>query len=242
MVGHLSAHRSQVYPQDFGLPSWPVKPAALNASQVEDIQHCRNQRQYLLSFLGRPRVGFPEFEEYLKQLHKQKRSRIFAKFSRSHYQKSNETNDWGAKVISALPAENQTQDDYINVAMESTFAPTPRGDNLYSVRFSEILSAGTIPVIFADGWVLPYNGDVVNWTKLAVMLPQHRVNETLDILNSISLQEICRMQQGVLQFYQDYVLDSKGRLRAILELMDARLDQRSEGRDTTPFSAAPGRK
>lgn len=81
-------------------------------------------------------------------------------------------------MLDALPPGHQTRDTYCNLLMQSIFAGAPRGDNLYSVRFSEILSASSIPVVYSDGWVLPYNQDVVDWSELAVLLPEKHVNQT----------------------------------------------------------------
>jgi hypothetical protein len=37
--------------------------------------------------------------------------------------------------------------------LQSNFGAVPRGDNLFSYRFTEVLTAGAIPVVYADGWV-----------------------------------------------------------------------------------------
>jgi hypothetical protein len=240
VVGQMSAHKNLTHPNDFGLPSWPVKPVTLNQRQIEDIQTCRNDsRAFLYSFQGRPRIPFPEFHKYLSPLHG--KEGVHAIFQWTHYKKSQHTkNAWGGSVLAAVAPENQTQDDYYNVLMNSVFAGSPRGDNLYSVRFSEILSAGVIPVIYADGWVLPYNKDVVDWSELAVLLPQRKVNETLEALHRIPVRERCEMSRKVLAFYNNYVADSHGRLRAVLKLIDARSAQENSTTKTiTNFSAAP---
>jgi hypothetical protein len=193
-----------------------------------------NSRKYLLSFTGRGRIPFPEFEEYMKPLHG--KNGVYAVFQLDHYIKNPVENAWGGKVVSPLPPENQTQDIYYRLLMDSVFAASPRGDNLYSVRLAEILSAAAVPVIYADGWVLPYTRDVVDWSDLAVILPQRKVNQTLDVLQSISDEERCKMQQRVLTFYQQYVADSTGRLRGVLKILDSRLNRASK--DITNFTSA----
>lgn len=244
VVGHLSAHKSQVHRHDFGIPPMPVKSVTLNDDQVGDIQSCRvNQsRPYLFSFHGRGRGKgrFPQFQNHWKKLHG--KDGVHAVFTVDHYKKNprNISNAWGGKVLEALPPQNQTQDEYYKLLMESVFAGAPRGDNLYSVRFSEILSAATIPVVYADGWVLPYTRDVVDWSELAVLLPQQNVDQTMQIIKSMSKEEICQRQQRILEFYREYVADCHGRLRAVLKIMDARLDRAAH--QITTFSAAPDRQ
>ena len=242
VVGHMSAHKNYTRPSDFGLPSWPVKPVTLNQGQLDDVQTCRNSsRALLFSFQGRRRVPFPQFDKYLRPLHG--KEGVHAIFQVDHYKQSHHPqNLWGGSVLAPVAPENQTQDDYYNILKNSTFAGSPLGDKLYSVRFSEILSAGTIPVVYADGWVLPYNKDVVDWSELAVLIPQRKVNQTMDLLRLIPAKERCEMQQKVLAFYNNYVADSHGRLRAVLKLDNAVAVSSKESSTATMFSAAPVRR
>lgn len=244
IVGHLSAHKNQAHPLDFGIPPWPVKTVALTASQIQEIESCQNtatttsRRSLLLSFVGRTRVPFPEFHEYLEPLHQTEG--IHAVFQLDHYTKSQQRNILGDKVVGPVAPENQTQDDFYSLLVNSVFAAAPRGDCLYSVRFSEILSSGAIPVVYSDGWVLPYNKDVVDWSQVAVLIPQSRVNETIDILRAIPDETRCEMRKKGFQMYQQYVADSAGRVRAILQLVDAALVRQKTTNDPpVEFSSAP---
>ena len=240
IVGHMSAHRSQAHPLDFGLPPWPVKTVTLNESQIHEIETCRNaSRSILFSFVGRPRIPFPEFHTYLQPLHQT--NGIHAVFQKKHYLESEHPrNSFGGSVLTPVAPENQTKDNFLNLLMKSEFVGAPRGDVLYSVRFSEILSSGAIPVVYSDGWVLPYNRDVVDWSEVAVLLPQLRVNETLDVLRAIPEETRCQMRKKGIEVYQRYVADSAGRLRAILQVVDAALArQKNPNIPPLEFSFAP---
>jgi hypothetical protein len=193
-----------------------------------------NSRKYLLSFTGRERFSFPEFHKYLTPLHG--KHGVYAVFQLDHYRKSTVRNGFGGKVVSPLPPEKQTQDIFYKLLMDSIFAASPRGDNLYSVQLTEILSAAAVPVIYADGWVMPYTKDVVDWSDLAVILPEGKVNQTLDVLQSISDEERCKMQQRILTFYEEYVADSTGRLRAVLKILNSRLNR--DLKDITNYTSA----
>jgi Exostosin family len=60
---------------------------------------------------------------------------------------------------------------YTDLLKQSKFAAVPRGDNLYSYRFTEVLAAGAIPVLFANpDWVLPFR------TELAIGMPVSSVS------------------------------------------------------------------
>ncbi|KAI2510810.1 ADP-heptose-lipopolysaccharide heptosyltransferase [Fragilaria crotonensis] len=214
IVGHMSAYQSDTYPLDFGIPPWPVKAVTLNKSQLDEIETCqKTSRSLLFSFEGRERIPFPEFHKFFKPLHG--KGGIHAVFQVDHYGQDTHPMRW---------------------------ADPPRGDCLYSVRFSEILSSGAIPVVYADGWVLPYNRDVVDWTEVAVLIPQGRVNETIEILRAIPDETRCRMRKKGLEVYQRYVADSAGRLRAILEIVDAALTREKRNSSSDPpveFSSVP---
>ena len=57
---------------------------------------------------------------------------------------------------------------------------------------------------------------MVDWTEVAVLIPQGRVNETIEILRAIPDETRCQMRKKGLEVYHRYVADSAGRLRAIL--------------------------
>lgn len=42
--------------------------------------------------------------------------------------------------------------NYGGILKESHFGAASRGGNQFSYRFSEVLSAGAVPVVYADGW------------------------------------------------------------------------------------------
>ena len=119
----------------------------------------------------------------------------------------------------------------------SSFCVVPaRGDNLFSVRFSEILSAGCIPIIYADGWVLPYTRAVVDWSKLAIIIPQQNVHHTLDYIEHMTREEICERRLLAYDFFHERVKSGEARVSAIMRVLDERL---RTGR-LDPFQYAPG--
>ena len=67
---------------------------------------------------------------------------------------------------------------YQELMSRTTFALCPRGDALFSYRFSEALSFGAVPVVLADGWVLPF-GDLIDWSGAVVVVPEASVDPVL---------------------------------------------------------------
>ena len=95
---------------------------------------------------------------------------------------------------------------YQEALQESVFALAPRGDNKFSYRFTELMSAGAIPVVHADDWVWPFRPELVDWDKCAVILPEKDAGQfTIDILRNMTIDERCRRRQYCWQIYQNYM-------------------------------------
>ena len=255
VIGHVAQQFSQVNARDFGIPPWPVKT-------IEDFPRekvCNDSLPYLLSFKGRSRSFFAEFESYFTGL-AANRTDIYIDFGTGHYTST---------TLGQATKEVQANETYYQLMTQSQFCPvrksasvfprlsfgamcghlrcsshlTPslcavpaRGDNLFSVRFSEILSAGCIPIIYADGWVLPYTRAVVDWSKLAVVIPQQNVHHTLDYIDHMTREEICERRLLAYDFFHEFVKSGEARVSAIMRVLDERL---RTGR-LDPFQYAPG--
>lgn len=95
-------------------------------------------------------MHFFEFNRYFREL-AETRDDIYMNFGVDHYRKGPVKNSAGRTVVVQTPEDTQANETYYQLMTQSTFCAVPRGDNLFSVRFSEILSAGCVPIIYANG-------------------------------------------------------------------------------------------
>lgn len=178
---------------DQGLPPPAVKPLSLTNRQIQDILDCNeDSRPFLLTYSGADR-GIPA-RLYLATMGN---GRDILTFSKGSFRDYNKT--------------------YEQILLESKFSAAPRGTNLFSYRFTEVLSAGSIPVVHADGWVWPFRPELVDWSECAVIIPEEKVNETEAILRSISPERRCSMRKRCFDIYRKYMANAEGTIAGLVE-------------------------
>jgi Exostosin family len=109
---------------------------------------------------------------------------------------------------------------YAKLATMSSFSAVGRGDNLFSYRFSEVMACGSIPVVYADDWMLPFGDVLINWTEVAVIIREADTLNTVSILSNISLEDRCKRRQRALQIYRKYIETGTGTIDGIIETLE----------------------
>lgn len=196
-LASISASPWHHLPVDQGFPPPVVKEVPLNETNLLDIQTCNEaSRPFLLTFAGN-----------------------FRSQTRKNFR------DWihnGDDILAASgKIMRQRNLDYETLLVRSKFGAAPRGDNLFSYRFSEIMSSGAIPVVYADDWVLPFES-IINWTEISVTIREKDMNQTRAILSNIGDRERCRMREKMLQVYDKYVRRASGTIDGIIESLEAK--------------------
>jgi hypothetical protein len=79
------------------------------------------------------------------------------------------------------------------------------------------MACGSVPVVYADGWMFPFGKNLINWTEAAVIIHEEDIFKTISILSQISEQERCRMRQKVLEIYRKYIETGRGTILGIIE-------------------------
>lgn len=194
-LASISASQNQLLASiDQGLPPPPVEPVFLEASELANLATCQEQsRYYLMAFAGKLWADTP-------------RESLFGL-----------NNNKDVLMLTAEELRLKFRTKYRNLLVHSKFVAAPRGDNLFSYRFSEILSAGAIPVVLSDGWVLPFRPELIDWSECAVIIPEHQVNSTVQVLRKINDATRCKMRQRCYQIYQQYFATPEGVISGILE-------------------------
>jgi len=80
----------------------------------------------------------------------------------------------------------------------SIFCFCPRGDTISAKRLFDAMQGGCIPVVIADGLMLPFDG-YVDWSNTVVRIPEFLVykGEVMHLLERISANRIDELQKGV---------------------------------------------
>jgi len=205
-VASISSSPNQLLDSDMGLPPPMPNPITLSYDQRQAIETCDSESQ--------------EHRPYLMVLVANRRGPIRNKLFELHN---------GQDIISLMSHEFARQqksgkinETYRSIMTKGKFGATPRGDNKFSYRFSETLSAGAIPVVHADEWVLPFDREVVEWNRCAVVIPEEQWNRTVDILKRIGPNQRCQMRQYCYKVYQKYFVNSEATIAGILDSIEAK--------------------
>ena len=203
---------------DISIAPLPVTPMTLSEAELRavlDVDACarKGKRKYLLSFSGAmsrgSEVGHPirmNLQEYAKR--PENTADMLVKNA--------------GEMLEALgPSYNVSTGFHFLLHEASEFSAAPRGTNLFSYRFTEILSAGAIPVVYADNWMLPLE-DLLVYDEFAVVIPEKDVNQTREILEAIPLRKRCEMRRNALHIYKRFMQSPGHALRAVMTILDGR--------------------
>lgn len=107
--------------------------------------------------------------------------------------------------------------EYAALMRESEFALAPAGHSPCSLRLYEIMSFCAIPVILADDKLLPFS-EILNWSEMAVILPESAVATVPDVLRALGPKQRCRMRRQAAQAFHSYFANVSANVRGLLEV------------------------
>ena len=111
---------------------------------------------------------------------------------------------------------------YSELLLSSQYVAVPRGDNLFSYRFTEVLSSGAIPVLIHNTeWVLPFRPEIVDWNRCVIRIAADQIHTTIARLKNISSNEECQRRQYCYHIYETYMRNSSTIIQGILDGIQA---------------------
>jgi hypothetical protein len=111
---------------------------------------------------------------------------------------------------------------YNELLLSSQYVAVPRGDNLFSYRFSEVMSSGAIPVLIHNTeWVLPFRPEIINWDRCVLRITADEIPTTISRLQNITLYEQCQRRQYCHHIYETYMKNGSTILQGILDGLQA---------------------
>jgi Exostosin family len=170
-----------------------------------------SKRKYLLSFSGNFKTHAIRNE--------------LAKLDNVHTTLSNRINHSSYQVFitdAQHLSEHHHDLTYEDLLQQSQFVAVPRGHNLFSYRFSEVLGNGAIPVLIHNQeWILPFRPELVDWAKCVVHITAPQVKATVQLLQKISQFEVCQRRQYCYWIYETYMRNSSVTMQAIFDGLQA---------------------
>jgi len=106
-------------------------------------------------------------------------------------------------LVRIAPYDNQTQANFDDLMVRSTFAFCPGGSHVTSFRFTEALSAGAIPVLLPE-IVTPFSPEV-DWSGCVIRVSSARIIDLPRILRAIPPKEIRQRREQCHLLYQAFL-------------------------------------
>ena len=105
--------------------------------------------------------------------------------------------------------------------MNSTFGLIPAGRGPSSFRLLEVLSAGTIPVVISDNFVLPFDS-LIEWRRCLFVFPTSQMQRIVPTLRSLNRKEIELRREYCLFIYRKFFVDDDKIVETTAMALEAR--------------------
>ncbi|KAI8791941.1 exostosin-2 [Biomphalaria glabrata] len=111
---------------------------------------------------------------------------------------------------------------YPNILQDATFCLVIRGNRLGQPTLMDVMMAGCIPVVVADGYLMPFH-EVLDWTRASIHLKEQHLPDVLDVLNKYSPERIQDMRRQVYYYWQRYFKSLSDMTLATLQIVNDRI-------------------
>ncbi|XP_071700278.1 probable glycosyltransferase At5g11130 [Rutidosis leptorrhynchoides] len=108
--------------------------------------------------------------------------------------------------------------NYSELMGKTKFCLCPSGYEVASPRIVESISAGCVPVIVSDYYVIPFS-DVLDWSKFSVHVPVKKIPEMKEILEGIGRDEYLKMQKMVMKVQRHFIIHRPSRPYDLIDMV-----------------------
>ncbi|XP_076913686.1 putative glycosyltransferase At5g11130 [Bidens hawaiensis] len=122
--------------------------------------------------------------------------------------------DQELKVFTYLPKTL----NYTELLGRSKFCLCPSGYEVASPRIVEAISAGCVPVIVSDHYVLPFS-DVLDWSKFSVHVPVGKIPDIKRVLEGIEMDDYLKMQKMVMKVQRHFIIHRPSRPYDLIDMV-----------------------
>jgi len=111
---------------------------------------------------------------------------------------------------------------YPEILKNGTFCLVLRGARLGQPSLMDCLSAGSIPVIASDLYVLPYS-EVIDWKRVALQIYEDDLKNVMAIIHNVSEQRITDMRRSGQFIYDKYLASMEKMVLTTMSIINERI-------------------
>jgi len=108
--------------------------------------------------------------------------------------------------------------------VRSKYSLVPQGHGLHIYRLLESMSAGAVPVIISDHFVLPFS-EILDWNSFSIVIKQDDIDSIPRVLDNISPSKYEYMQKNVVMVYENYFSSYYQVMTRIVEMLKDRIEK-----------------
>jgi len=225
---------------DISLPLWGDKHPLRGAFKSPmKTPHWDPLGKYLVSFKGKRYLNGigSETRNSLHYIHDGQQSIML---TTCKHGKNWERNCENKDCLDKCEADNANYDhwEYEQLIHDSTFCLVPRGRRLGSFRFIETMQQACVPVVLANGWVLPFS-EIIDWDRALIDWDERLLIELRNHLVDISPSKIFKMRQQGALLYNMYFSSIDQIIRTTFEIIRERIFPEAR-RERNVWNSKPG--
>lgn len=118
--------------------------------------------------------------------------------------------------------EESTEYKYPEILQDATFCLVIRGARLGSPALSDALMAGCIPIMVADGYVMPFFY-VLDWIRASVQVREDDLGKVMQTVGNYSMDRVHAMRRQVLFLWNTYFSSMSAITMATLQVLNSHI-------------------